>query len=204
MLSHARFLRRANYACLMIDQRCHGESLGDSRTFGWLESRDAISAVAWLRHELPGLKIAVIGTSLGGASALLAKYELNADAIVAEQVYGSLRKAIWNRVRNRIGNLGADLFSPLLTIQVPLRLGVEIDAISPVKAARSVTCPVFVIHGENDRHADVEEGLAIYEACQNPSKEFWRVPDVGHVDLHNACGSSYEKRVLAFLDANLK
>ncbi|MDB6140956.1 MAG: hypothetical protein JWO94_4028, partial [Verrucomicrobiaceae bacterium] len=79
MLSYARFLRPAGFACLTIDFRAHGESTGAERTFGWQESKDAISAVAWLRHTIPDTKVIVIGTSLGGAAALLAKGDLHAD-----------------------------------------------------------------------------------------------------------------------------
>ncbi|MEI6534885.1 MAG: alpha/beta fold hydrolase [Verrucomicrobiaceae bacterium] len=201
MLSRVRFLRKAGYSCLTIDQRCNGESIGTARTFGWLESLDAIAAVQWLHQHEPGLKVVVIGSSLGGASALLAKEKLSADAIIAEGVYGTLREAIWNRVDNRFGGIGANLFSPLLSVQVPLRLGLNIDEISPAKAAASCCCALFVIHGENDRHAHFCEGKEIYEACPHQFKQLWCVKDVGHVDLHKAAGTEYERRVLNFIDS---
>lgn len=204
MLNYARFLRPAGYATLMVDLRAHGESTGDSRTFGWYESKDAISAVAWLRQTVPGTKVAVIGTSLGGASALLAKGDLNADAIVAQSVYSELRTAIWNRVDMRFGSLAADTFSCLLTCQVPLRLGLDINQISPVKAAAFTTCPLFVIHGTEDHHAHLSEGRAIFDACPSPKKQWWPIQGAGHVDLCTYAGPEYQRRVLAFLDEAMK
>ena len=204
MNGYARFLRKAGYACLMIDFRCHGESTGDLRTFGWHESKDAISAVAWLRQKNPTAKVAVIGTSLGGASALLAKGDLHADAIVAQSVYGDLRKAIWNRVDMRFGSSAADHFSWLLTCQVPLRLGLNVDDVSPAKAAAFTTCPVLVIQGTEDHHAHIEEGRAIYEPCPDPRKQWWTVKGAAHVDLLTFAPQEYPKRVLAFLDGVMK
>ncbi len=204
MLSYARFLKTAGYAALLIDFRCHGESTGDLRTFGWYESRDAISAVAWLREWNPGAKIAVIGTSLGGASALLAKGELQADAIVAQSVYGDLRTAIWNRVEMRFGSWAANAFAPLLTCQVPLRLGLDLDQVSPIKAAAFTKCPVFVIHGTEDRHAHLREGRAIFDACPSSQKQWWAVQGAAHVDLCTYAGTEYQRRVLAVLDGALR
>ena len=204
MLDRARFLRKAGYTTLLIDFRCHGESKGDARTWGWLESRDAVSAVAWMRSRFPGVKIAVLGTSLGGASALLAKGDLRADAIVAEAVFGTLGKAIWNRAEMRVGEFGAGVLSPLLTVQIPLRLGLDIDEIAPAKAAASTTCPVFVIHAANDKHAHIEEGRAIFAACPHQQKEWWEVPGAAHMDLGRFAGAEYQHRVLAFLDRVLK
>lgn len=199
MLRRARFLHQAGYAALMIDFRCHGESIADVRTYGWRESLDAISSVGWLRHRMPDNKIAVIGFSLGGAAAILAGDKLNADALVAESVYGDLRKAIWNRVEMRIGTFGADCLSPLLTMQVPSRMNLKLDDVSPARSAACVPCPVLVIHGALDHHAHVEEGRAIFDACPNSRKEWWEVADAGHEDLCRHEGEIYERKVLAFL-----
>ena len=203
MLSYARFLRKAGYACLMIDFRCHGESLGNQRTFGWSESKDAIASVAWLRKQIPGAKVAVIGTSLGGASALLAKEDLHADAVVAQSVYGDLRAAIWNRLDMRVGAVVADAISCLLTCQVPMRKGLNVDEVSPIKAAAHCTCPLFVIHGTEDHHAHLDEGRRIFDACPNAQKEWWEIKGAAHVDLWTFAGAEYEKRVLAFLNKTM-
>ena len=200
MLSYGRFLRKAGYACLMIDFRGHGESLGAPRTFGWSESKDAIASVAWLRKQIPGAKVAVIGTSLGGASALLAKEDLHADAVVAQSVYGDLRAAIWNRLDMRAGPVAADALSCLLTCQVPTRMGLNVDEVSPIKAATHCTCPLFVIHGTEDHHAHLNEGRSIFDACPNAQKEWWEIKGAAHVDLWTFAGEEYEKRVLAFLN----
>jgi hypothetical protein len=43
MLGRAKFLAQAGYSVLLFDFHAHGESTGESITFGWLESRDALT-----------------------------------------------------------------------------------------------------------------------------------------------------------------
>lgn len=85
MIERARFLRAVRFSVLLIDFQATGETSGDHITFGWLESRDARAAVAFLREAVPGGKIGAIGSSLGGAAALLATPPLDVDALVLEQ-----------------------------------------------------------------------------------------------------------------------
>ncbi|MDB6137204.1 MAG: putative lipase, partial [Verrucomicrobiaceae bacterium] len=112
--------------------------------------------------------------------------------------------AIWNRVDMCLGALAANTFAGLLTCQVPLRLGLDIDLISPVKAAAFCSCPLFVIHGTKDHHACLAEGRAIFDACPHPQKQWWAIQGAGHVDLGTYAGAEYQRRVLEFLDAALK
>lgn len=83
MLGRARFLSRAGYTVLLFDFQAHGESLGKQITFGYLESRDAVAAVRFVRARAPEERIGIIGVSMGGAAALLAD-GVQADALVLE------------------------------------------------------------------------------------------------------------------------
>lgn len=84
MLGRARFLHAAGYSVLLFDFQAHGESPGKNISFGYLESRDASAAVEFVRKKFPGEKIGIYGGSLGGASALLARPALQADAMILE------------------------------------------------------------------------------------------------------------------------
>jgi pimeloyl-ACP methyl ester carboxylesterase len=87
MVDRARFLRRAGYAILLIDFQATGETKGDHITFGWKESRDVIAAVDFIHHVEPSNRIVVVGSSLGGAAALLATPPLKVEGLVLEAVY---------------------------------------------------------------------------------------------------------------------
>src|ERR1700710_491119 len=123
MVQRARLFRDAGFSVLLFDFQAHGESSGDHITFGYLESRDARAALDFVHRELPGQPVAVVGTSLGGAAAVLADPPLDLDALILESVYPTVEEATRNRLRIRFGPLGPPLASLLLAQLVP-RLGI--------------------------------------------------------------------------------
>jgi len=197
MADRARFLRDEGYHTLCIDFQAHGESPGEHITLGHLESMDAAAGVAFLREHYPGLPVAVIGTSLGGASALMADYADPPEALVVEAVFADAETAVGNRLDMRYGRLG-HLLSPLLTLQIRPLLGVDAGRLNTVHAAKKVVEPVFVLYGSRDRHARPVESKAIYAAISGP-KKIWEIPGAAHVDLHRFAGAEYEKRVGEFI-----
>src|SRR4051812_13699680 len=110
MISRARFLRKRGYAVLMIDFQSHGENRGRRITYGDLESRDVTGAIQYLHHKLPGEKVAVIGMRMGADALVLSEDRPPVAAVVLEQMYPTINRAVASRVRNNIGPL-APLFS---------------------------------------------------------------------------------------------
>lgn len=99
MVERARILHASGFSVLLFDFQAHGESPGKRITFGYLEALDAEAAVAFARQRLPGERIGAVGTSLGGAAALLGPAPLPVDALVLESVYPDIRSATANRIR---------------------------------------------------------------------------------------------------------
>ena len=201
MLARARFLSHAGFSVLLFDFQAHGESAGESITFGYLESKDAQAAVQYLRSRAPAERIGVIGVSMGGAATLLASPPLKVDAMVLEEVYSSLEQATTNRLTARLGR-GGRIFTPLLTWQFGLRSGVSADALQPIQRVGEITVPKLFLAGAEDRYTTLEESRAIFNAAADP-KELWVVEGAGHVDLHAAKKEEYERRVLSFFNATL-
>jgi fermentation-respiration switch protein FrsA (DUF1100 family) len=151
---------------------------------------------------LPGERVGVIGTSLGGAAALLAAPALDVDAVILETVYPSFDVAVENRLRMRLGSLGPAL-SPLLLLQLRPRLGIAPSNLRPVDHIALLRCPVLIIGGGIDLHTTVEDTQRLYAAAREP-KELWLIPNVAHVDFFHAVGEQYTKRVSAFLEGALR
>jgi pimeloyl-ACP methyl ester carboxylesterase len=197
MIERARFLHRSGYSVLLIDFQATGETAGDHITFGWKESQDVLAATEFVRQTDPTTPVAIIGSSLGGAAALLATPPLKIDALVLEEVYPTIEIATCNRMENYLGVFGRAL-TPLLLNQFQWRLGVSAWQLRPVDHIANVECPMFIISGENDRNTRPTDTRMLVESARN-SKEVWFVPNAGHVDLHRAARREYETRVLAFL-----
>ncbi len=197
MIDRARFLHHAGYSVLLIDFQATGETKGDYITFGWKESRDVLAAINFVHQVDPNSRVAIIGSSLGGAAALLAIPPLKVDALVLEEVYPTIEIATRNRMENYLGVFGR-MLTPLLLKQLQWRLGVSASELRPVDHIANVECPVFIISGDKDRNTRPADTRILMAHAQTP-KEVWLVPDAGHVDLHRAAQQEYEKRVLAFL-----
>lgn len=197
MVEHARFLRHAGYSILLIDFQATGETKGDRITFGWKESRDVLAAIRFIREMQPSVRIAIIGTSLGGAAALLATPPLRVDALILEAVYPTIEIATTNRLQNYLGPIGR-FAAPLLLMQLHARLGVSISDLRPLDHIENVSCPIFLMSGEKDRNTRQEDTRMLFSRAKSP-KQLWFVPNAAHVDLHKAATAEYESRVLAFL-----
>ena len=198
MVDRARFLHAAGYTVLLPDFQAHGESPGDRVTFGKLESLDAVAALAYLRARAPGERVAVIGTSMGGAAALVGPDgPLDADAFVLESVYPTIRDATRDRLRAWFGPFGPPLTPALLRV-VGSSIDVVPDSLRPIERIGRLTAPVLVAAGTKDRYTTIAESRALFARASSP-KEFWAVDGAGHVDLHGYAPAEYERRVGAFL-----
>ena len=201
MLSRARFLSRAGYAVLLFDFQAHGESAGKQITFGYLESRDARAAVAFARTVAPQERIGAIGVSMGGAAAILADPPITVDAVVLEQVYPALHDAIGDRISMRLG-AWSRVLTPLLSWQLPPRLGVSDRALRPLDHVGQITAPKLFVGGQSDQHTTSEELCRMFDAAAEP-KELWIVPRAAHVDLSRFAKADYETRILNFFSQHL-
>jgi len=198
MVDRAEFLRRANYSVLLMDFQGTGETNGHHITFGWKESRDVLAAVSFMRQSDPSNRVVILGSSLGGAAALLATPPLKVDGLVLESIYPSIEEATNNRLKIYLGPFG-QLVAPLLLGQLSLRLGISVNDLRPIDHIASVTCPILIMTGEKDRRTTAEETRAIFARAKAP-KDIWLVPRAAHVDLHRAARDEYESRVRAFLN----
>ena len=201
MLERARFLYQAGYSVVLIDLQAHGESPGNIITVGHLEQHDVRAAVEYAKIQHPGENVAVLGVSLGGASAVLAS-PLGINAMILEAVYPDIETAIHNRTSMRLGIFGW-FPAEVLLAQLPLRLGISSSDLRPVDRIDKVECPILIISGTEDLHTTVKDTGHLFNAAL-PPKELWLVSNVAHVDIYRAKSREYESRVLKFLGQNLK
>jgi len=200
MLARADLLARAGYASVLVDLQAHGMSTGEHVTLGHLEREDARAAVAFAKQRQPGLPVVVVGWSLGGAAAVLAG-PLDIDALIVEQVFASVEDAVSDRFEHHMGGW-ARLLTPLLTVQVPLRLGVSLGDLRTVDHIGAAGCPVLVLGGGDDPYSPPDATRALFDAAPEP-KAMALFEGVGHTDLQRADPERYGREVLGFLAEHL-
>ena len=201
MADHAAFLHRAGFSVLLFDFQAHGESSGSKITSGYLESMDATAAVKFARDKFPTERIGVLGSSLGGASVILAEPPLKIDAAILELVYTDIDTAVKNRIAIVLGDW-ARPFSFMLVAQLKPRLGISPAALSPVEKIGHLTCPKLILAGANDRHTTLADTQRLLARAPDP-KELWIIQNAAHQNLHAIAGAEYEKKIVAFLQQHL-
>lgn len=172
-----RFLRRG-FNVIAYDSRRHGQSEGDRCTYGFLEKQD-LKLV--LDHA--GVERAIlIGHSLGAAVALqAASIDPRVEAVVAASTFSDLRTIATER---------APFVFTKASIEAAFTRaehdgGFAVDQTSPLRAAASITSPVFLIHGALDHQTLPAHSTRVYEALRG-SKKLLIVPNVGHNDVLTA------------------
>jgi fermentation-respiration switch protein FrsA (DUF1100 family) len=200
MEGRARFLHDEGFTVLALDFEGHGESTGETVTYGARESLDAAAAMDYLRTVAPDERIGVIGVSMGGAATLLGSGPLPADAYVLESVYPTIRQAVANRLGawlGPIGGLGRLFTSPVLKM-IRSKTGVSERELQPIARIGDLHAPLLLIAGTEDRYTPLAESESLFAHAPDP-KSFWAVTGADHEDLHAFTPAAYENRVGAFL-----
>lgn len=166
-----RFAPRG-FDVVAFDSRAHGESGGEMCTYGYWEKRD----LARLLDTLAPGPVVLVGTSLGAAVALQhAAEDPRVTAVVAAEAFSDLRTVARERAP-RFFTAGA--IARAFEI-AEARGHFEVDAASPERAARRISVPVLLVHGEEDVETPPAHSHRIYEALTGP-KRLILVPGAGH------------------------
>jgi uncharacterized protein len=166
-----RFTPRG-FDVVAYDSRRHGQSPGEVCTYGFVEKRD-------LRRVIDGLAtgaVVLIGTSLGAAVALQeAASDPRVATVVAAESFSDLRTVATER---------APWYLPGPVIRKAFIVAEQrgrflVDAVSPLQAARTITAPVLLIHGAEDKETPPAHSQRIFEALTGP-RRLMLVPGAGH------------------------
>lgn len=193
MVPRANFLLGRGHSVLLFDFQAHGENRGSHVTFGALESRDVTGALQYLRHKLPNEKVGVLGISLGADAFVLADDRTPVAAVVLEQMYPTVARAVEIRTRLHIGPL-APLFAPLLMVEMQSKLKIPENQLRPIDRMGKIGAPVLIVDGVQDNYTPIEDARALFAAASEP-KELWAVEGAGHVNLYDFAKAEYERRV---------
>lgn len=155
-----------NYNLVAFDLRNHGQSSGDQTTQGALEQLDLKAALDWLVKTKAPTRVAVLGLSLGAATAV---NEATTDDRVKALVLGSMHATLANAAQARLDTAGypfsvAGAWAVLLGGLI--RTGQDMSAVDPVQAiARLGRRPVLVLSGGADRSVGRSDAQGILDAA---------------------------------------
>ncbi len=136
---------------LLVDQRAHGKSQGDTISFGILERLDCLDWANYAAERFPDTPMLLYGLSMGATTVLMAS-ELdlpgNIKGIVADCPYCS-PKAIIKKVCKEQG-FPPNLSYPFISLGALLFGRFHLNQTSAAKAVANAQVPILIIHGESD------------------------------------------------------
>jgi pimeloyl-ACP methyl ester carboxylesterase len=217
LVEYGPFLRRTA-GVLGLDFRGHGGSDPALTTFGFNEVEDVAGALAWLAER--GItRVAFVGTSMGGITALAAIVVLGDGSLpaadsepdppahdiapprprivgaVIDSVAPELPVAVANRMRGPFrGFLAARMFDAAAR-----RVGADLRATEPSRIIGLIeSVPLLLVHGEADTTVPLADARRL-AAATAANAESWTVPGAGHSAAHATDRAGYEGRVGGFL-----
>jgi fermentation-respiration switch protein FrsA (DUF1100 family) len=188
----------AGFSVLMFDFRAHGRSEGRVTTFGYLEQRDALGAVRWLRQR-GYLRVGLVGFSLGAMTSILtAGGNPEVDLVVADgspdSVYSALRGWCTDK---HLPDWLSSLIVPLVIFCASLRLQTNYFRHGAVDWVEKIAPrPWMMIHGDHDQYVSRADEMI---QRGNPTV-LWRLADMGHVQAKDHFPEEYLQRVVSFLN----
>lgn len=202
MLDRAALVHDA-FNVLLFDFRNHGQSAAAATTQGVREADDLRAMIDWLEATKGPESIAVMGASMGGASALAeADRDERVDALVIESTHATLA----NAAQARLERAGYPLAMPgswAILLGTLIRTGEDVSAADPIQAVKRLDDrPLLLIYGAADTSIGLTDGddlLAAAIEAGSPA-ELHVCADAGHDQSSQACSADYGGWVLGFLE----
>lgn len=206
VLDQAAVLAAHGYGALLVDARGHGDSGGRAMDLGWYGDRDITAAVTFLTRQ-PGVdadRIGVLGLSMGGEEAVgAAAADSRIKAVVAEGVTGrtdadhrwfSDAYGVRGWVQEQVEAAQSALADVLTAASKPTPLSRAVAA--------AAAPPMLLIAG--GAVTDEPEVATRLQAVAPTRVEVWTVTDSPHTGGLRHAPDEWERRVITFLDANLR
>lgn len=185
---------------LVVDQRAHGSSGGNTMTFGILERYDCR---AWAHYACRRFgteqKIYLHGVSMGAATVLMASnlsLPSNVTGIIADCPYSCPGLIIRKVIRDM--HFPPSMLYPFVVLGAMIFGRFRIWEEKPAHAVSEAKIPILLIHGSDDKYVPSEMSAEIFEQCSG--KRYLEIfPGAGHGGCSVTDPIRYEKVLRAFL-----
>ena len=194
-----KLARALGHNILLVDQRAHGGSGGNTLSFGIREKYDLADWVAYAAARWPRSPILLTGISMGAATVLMA-----AALPLPPQVVGVMADCPYSSPAAIIRKVCGDrripgwLGMPFLRLGARLFGGFSLRNGGAVEAVANTRLPILLVHGEADDFVPCEMSREIAAACVSPLTLF-TVPGAGHGGSFLVDKEGYKQAVETFL-----
>jgi fermentation-respiration switch protein FrsA (DUF1100 family) len=202
----AQFLLANRYSVLLFDLRGHGESEGVRYSLGQYEPRDVVAAIDFAQRKagVDRKRVAIIGESMGGGSAIMTvKADPSIGPVITDSSFADGGTVVGEVAPSYTGLPG--WFTPGIVLMARLFFDLDLSVIKPAEVVRDHPERAWLfIQCENDTTVYRHHGVELKAASANPQTELWLVPDCDHVKAFDTHTAEWQRRVLAFLGREIR
>lgn len=200
MLEHARILARHGYGVLLYDLRAHGDSGGETFTYGWQDVDDVAAALEFLRAQpdIDPERIGLFGFSLGGQIVLRAAAQFPDIRAVIADGPGMVDdrdmpppNSLLERWRVLEEHFGFRCLEKRIDQRAPAPIVQIIGEIAPR--------PLLLIATGADNGLEYRL-VQHYDDRAGEPKTVWRIPDASHGEGLEKHPQDYEQTMVDFFD----
>ncbi len=143
----------ATFNVVAFDLRNGGRSSSSPTTFGVREPRDLEAVIDWLVRTKHPAHIAVMGNSMGGATAVLAAAtDQRIEALILDSTHARVVDVLGRRLEVNEGQPSIP-GAPAIIAGIWLRIGVNVMDADPISSISALgDRPLLIIHGSADQH----------------------------------------------------
>jgi len=202
----AQFLIASRYSVLLFDLRGHGESEGLRYSLGEYEPRDVVAAIDFAQRKagIDRKRVAIIGESMGGGSAIMTvQADPSIGPVITDSSFADGSTVVGEVAPNYTGLPG--WFTPGIVLMARVFFDLDLSLIKPAEVVRAHPERAWLfIQCEEDKTVYRHHGVELKAASANPATELWLVPGCDHVKAFDTHTAEWEQRVLAFLGREIR
>ncbi len=192
---------RNGYSMLLVDQRAHGQSEGEYIGFGCLDRVDACAWIDWaIQTHGEEVKILLHGTSMGGATVLMASglnLPKQVKAIISDCAFTS-PKEVFTHVLHKMYHLPAFPMMQITDYVNRKKAGYGLDECNAAREVCKAKVPILFIHGDADTFVPCSMCDKIQKNCASESKKLI-IKGAAHAESYYKDMDAYEQALDEFL-----
>jgi len=196
---------KKGYNVLTVDLRAHGDSEGKYIGMGYLDKDDLLSWTDYLVDKHPQSQIIYHGTSMGGATVLMAaglELPANVKAVISDCSYTSIWDIFASEAKQRF-DLPPFPVMHMAQIMGRIRAGYNMKDGDVTKFVAKSSLPILFIHTKADDFVPVSMVYDLYAAKTNGPKELYILEDGGHAAAKYVNPKQYYENIYSFVEEYL-
>ena len=186
--SYAKMFADYGYDSLLIEMRSHGDSEGNIVCLGMKEWRDVKAGVDFILEDdkLKDLPIIVFGTSMGGATALIATGEIpEIDGVISCSAYSSWTDVFTDQMKRfGVPDFFTALDKPFINAYLGFTYGFNNLKFTPLNAMKKLNNrPTLLMHSTQDSQVPYSSFERLMRVAPNNVETFIREGDAHFICL---------------------